>query len=238
VFTPVYSTFIQRAYDQVNHDVARQNLHVVFGIDRAGLVGADGETHQGIYDIALLRHIPNMTILHPKDANEAYTLLNTAFKVCNGPVALRYPRGKTICDFNQTITSDTTDLKWDILHDGETATFIGFGTIVTQVLEYVKTHQLDIKVINAKVIKPLDQSILNQIALEHRHTVVYEEAALAGGFGSSILEFLNQHNQSTNHITLMGIEDAFIQHGDTPSVLRELKLDLQSVINTLMKKNT
>ncbi|MCF7925602.1 MAG: 1-deoxy-D-xylulose-5-phosphate synthase [Candidatus Izimaplasma sp.] len=236
VFCPIYSTFIQRAYDQVNHDVARQNLHVVFGIDRAGIVGADGETHQGIYDIPLLRHIPNMTILHPKDATEAFEQLNYAFKEHTGPIALRYPRGKTECDFNQIITPDVAPLTWDVTHQGNQAIFIAFGEMLNRVTKYVITHKLDVEVINARVIKPLDHPLLSSIISRELPIIIYEESAKLGGFGSSVLEYYNQLGENTSQITCLGIDDNYVQHGDNESLLKELSLDLDSVIKTIKEK--
>lgn len=233
VFTPIYSTFLQRAYDQLNHDVARQNLHVVFGIDRAGIVGADGETHQGIYDIPLMRHIPNMTVVHPMDANEAFMLLNTAFKEHTGPIAIRYPRGKVISDFNQEITSKKASLTWPVLTKGTQAVFIGFGEMVKKVNDYVNTHQLDVMVVNARVIKPLDTAILNEVHALNVPIITYEESALSGGFGSSVLEYFNQAHLETARVTCMGISDVFVQHGPHAALLKEHKLDLDSVIKQI-----
>ncbi len=234
VFTPIYSTFIQRAYDQVNHDVARQNLKVVFGIDRAGIVGADGETHQGIYDIPLLRHIPNIKIAHPRNPEEAFKILNYAFKVNTGPFFLRYERGNQYYDFNKGISSDTIQKpKWEILHQGNKAVFIAFGTILEQVKKEVIRLNLDIEVIDAMFIKPLDEEILKSVVAKNVPIVIYEESTLLGGFGSSILEYFTINNYDTLKIHLMGISDQFVEQGSKEEILKELNLDLVSIIKTI-----
>jgi 1-deoxy-D-xylulose-5-phosphate synthase len=141
VFLPIYSTFLQRAYDQVNHDVARQNLKVVFGIERAGIVGADGETHQGVFDIPLLRHIPNMKIAHPRNQEEAYQILNYAFKENKGPIAVRYERGSTAFNDELIKTSKIATTSWDVLQEGKDVSFVSFGSILDQVMEQSKKRK-------------------------------------------------------------------------------------------------
>jgi 1-deoxy-D-xylulose-5-phosphate synthase len=236
VFTPIYSTFIQRAYDQVNHDVARQNLKVVFGIDRAGIVGADGETHQGVFDIPLLRHIPNITIAHPRTAIEAFELLNYAFKKQDGPFIIRYPRGSTICDFNNPVTKNYASLTWDTIHKGSKATFIAFGTILDDVRATALKEKLDIEIINAKIIKPLDHQMIDRVLTSNKPVIIYEESALLGGFGSSILEYAVANQLPTSNIHLMGIKDEFVQHGDKTSILKEYNLDVKSIIKTIKER--
>ena len=236
VFTPIYSTFIQRAYDQINHDVARQNLKVVFGIDRAGLVGADGETHQGIYDIPLLRHIPNITIAHPRNALEAFKILNYAFKVNTGPFVIRYERGNTFYDFSNGIPSGIYQLpKWEIMRDGDKAVFIAFGSILEQVEKEVERLNLDVCVIDAKFIKPLDKDILKIVAAKNVPTIIYEESVKHGGLGSAVLEHFVTEKMNISNITLMGIEDQFVDQGRKEEVLKELNLDLASIIGTIQK---
>jgi len=234
VFTPIYSTFIQRAYDQVNHDVARQNLKVVFGIDRAGIVGDDGETHQGIYDIPLLRHIPNMVISHPRNPEEAFKLLNYAFKENKNPFVIRYERGKAFYDFSNPIPNDSLKKpSWEIIHQGNKAVFISFGSILDTVKEEVEKLNLDILMVNARFIKPLDKEMLSLISNKSVPIVIYEESALLGGFGSSILEYYSENNMNLSNIHLMGIKDEFIDQGSKELILKELNLDLDSIISKL-----
>jgi len=236
VFTPIYSTFIQRAYDQVNHDVARQNLKVVFGIDRAGIVGADGETHQGIYDIPLLRHIPNIKIAHPRNALEAYKILNYAFKVNKSPFVIRYERGKTEYDFSQGITNMIYQHpKWEIIREGKSVVFIAFGSILEELTKEVDKLKLDVCIVDAKFIKPLDSEILATIAKKNVPIIVYEESSLLGGFGSAILEHFVNNKMDTSKITLMGIKDIFVQQGTKDEILKELNLDLDSIIEVIQK---
>ncbi|MCK5762018.1 MAG: 1-deoxy-D-xylulose-5-phosphate synthase, partial [Candidatus Izimaplasma sp.] len=236
VFTPIYSTFIQRAYDQVNHDVARQNLKVVFGIDRAGIVGADGETHQGVFDIPLLRHIPNVKIAHPRNALEAFKILNYAFKVNEGPFVIRYERGKTYYNFNDGIPSIGYETpEWEIMNKGNNVVFISFGSILEQVKEEVTKLKLDVCIIDAKFIKPLDEKILKIVSDKNVPVIIYEESTKLGGFGSSILEYYSSQNVSISNITLMGIGDQFVEQGTKKELLKELKLDLTSIIDMIQK---
>jgi len=233
VFTPIYSTFIQRAYDQMNHDIARQNANVVFGMDRSGLVGADGETHQGVFDIPLLRHIPNMTIVHPRNAVEAFKLLNYAYKVHKGPFVIRYERGTTDYDFTQAITDEISDMKWESLSKGTNGTFIAFGSILNEVKEDLE--KLNIEVIDAKVLKPLDTEMLDKIAKKKKNITIYEESQLSGGFGSSVLEYYaSKQIQTSTH--LLGIPDQYVEQGSKEELLKELKLDKESVINYIKKQ--
>lgn len=234
VFTPIYSTFLQRAYDQVNHDVARQNLKVVFGLDRSGIVGADGETHQGLFDIPLLRHIPNMTIAHPRNPQEAFKLLNYAFKVNTGPFAIRYERGKVFYNFEDGITNETFEKPlWEIINEGKKAVFLSFGSMLEKVKEEVIKENLDVCIIDAKFIKPLDEDIISYISYLNVPLIIYEESSLLGGFASSVLEHLVINKMDTSKVTLMGIKDEFIQQGSKDIVLKELNLDLTSIINKI-----
>ncbi len=233
VFVPIYSTFIQRAYDQVNHDVARQNAKVVFGIDRAGLVGADGETHQGVFDIPLLRPIPNMKIVHPRNAEEAFKLLNYAFKVNTGPICVRYERGTVEYDLTNEITDEISDLSWETLEQGANATFIAFGSILDKVRTELK--ELNVEVIDAKSIKPLDTETINRVINKNKQVFIYEESQILGGFGSSVLEYMAQENLQVN-VTLFGIKDQYVEQGTKEELLQELGLDKESIINKI--KNT
>jgi len=234
VFTPIYSTFIQRAYDQVNHDVARQNLKVVFGIDRAGIVGADGETHQGVFDIPLLRHIPNIKIAHPRNPEDAFKILNYAFKVNTGPFVLRYERGKVNYDFSKAITSEICSFpKWEVIQEGNSLVFIAFGSILEQLKEEAIKQQLDICIIDGKFIKPLDEEMLIYVESKKTPVIIYEESSLQGGFGSAILEHINNKKLNIENITLMGIEDQYVHQGTKNEILKELNLDVASIINVV-----
>lgn len=232
-FLAIYSTFLQRAYDQVLHDIARQNLNVVIGIDRSGLVGADGETHQGIYDIAFLRHMPNMVIMMPKDENEGQHMVKTAFDYNEGPIAIRYPRGNGL-----GIPMDD-DLKaipigsWEALVEGKDAAILTFGTTIPMALqaaEQLKAQGIHAAVINARFIKPLDYAMLDQLFENQTPIVTLEEAALAGGFGSAVLEYAHDVQYKAAPIERMGIPDYFIEHGDVPQLLAEVGLTVENVV--------
>lgn len=241
-FVSIYSTFFKRAFDQVHHDVARQELNVVFGVDRAGVVGADGETHQGIYDIPMLRPIPNMTLMMPKDAKEAYDLLYTAYQI-DGPVAIRYPRGEVT---DVSASYDSFELipvgSWEMLKTGTMAYIISMGPILEDLVNLAQQlsqdEHLDVGVINARFIKPLDDKLLDELATYNVPLIVYEESAVIGGLGTAILEYYNETKQVVE-VKRMGIPDLYVQHGSVPEVLEELHLSLQDIkaeIKEVIKK--
>ncbi|MBN2605162.1 MAG: 1-deoxy-D-xylulose-5-phosphate synthase [Bacilli bacterium] len=236
VFVPIYSTFIQRAYDQINHDVARQNCKVVFGIDRAGIVGADGETHQGVFDIPLLRHIPNMTIAHPRNANEAFRLLDYAFMVNQGPFALRYERGNVIFQENDISYQPMKRPSWEVIQSGTKCVFISFGSILEQVKDEVVKQQLDVMIVDAKFIKPLDHELLDEISVMNIPIIIYEESSLLGGFGSAVSEYMVQTKKSTLMLELMGIDDQYVEQGTKKEILEKLNLDLMSIMKKIKEK--
>lgn len=236
VFTPIYSTFIQRAYDQVSHDVARQDLHVVFGIDRAGLVGPDGETHQGIYDIPLLRHIPNVLIAEGKDAIETFMLLNYAFNVNKHPFILRYPRENTVYDFANEITSEAfSEPSWEYLSVGNKGTFIGFGPIINKVKEKYSNLNIDASIVNARFIKPLDFNMLDEISKSNKPIIIYEESIKSGGFSSSIFEYFVSKKYDTRKIEVMAIDEIYVEQGTRDELLKELELDIDSIVKKSIK---
>ncbi|MFV9510783.1 1-deoxy-D-xylulose-5-phosphate synthase [Tepidibacillus sp. LV47] len=219
----IYSTFLQRAYDQLIHDVTRQNLHVTFAIDRAGFVGADGETHHGVFDIAYLRSLPNMTIMMPKDENELQHMIYTAIEYCDGPVAVRYPRGNGLgVDLDEEFQVIPIG-KFEIVHPGKNVAILAVGPMVHLAEEAAKKLTeigIEPMVINARFIKPLDEELLLQLADKGMDILTVEEGVLKGGFGSSILEFYSEH-QKEMHVKMMGIPDRFIEQGSIPE-LRKL----------------
>jgi 1-deoxy-D-xylulose-5-phosphate synthase len=232
-FLAIYSTFLQRAYDQVVHDVCRQNLNVFFGIDRAGLVGADGETHQGVFDIAFLRHIPNIVLMMPKDENEGQHLVYTALKYDAGPIALRYPRGNGLGVKLDTELCQIPIGTWEVLTEGTDVCLLTFGTTIQMVLkayDSLLAEDVSVKIINARFLKPLDEEMLYELFASNMPILTIEEAILKGGFGSSILEFASIHRFVNQRIDCMGIPDYFIEHGSVNELLDEIGLTTENVI--------
>jgi 1-deoxy-D-xylulose-5-phosphate synthase len=211
----VYSTFLQRAYDQVVHDICRQNLNVIFAIDRAGFVGADGETHQGVYDIAFLRHVPNMVLMMPKDENELRNMLKTAVDYDDGPIAVRYPR---ISGSGVSFDEAMTPIKigtWDMVRDGDYAALLAIGPMVQvaeEAAELLKREGINVRVINARFVKPLDEKMLLAMAKERIPLMVIEEGSVQGGLGSAVLEFYTLHGIQPYSIHIAGVPDVFIEH--------------------------
>ncbi|MEH7124463.1 1-deoxy-D-xylulose-5-phosphate synthase [Bacillus sp. JJ1532] len=241
-FLAIYSTFLQRAYDQVVHDICRQNLNVFIGIDRAGLVGADGETHQGVFDIAFLRHVPNLVLMMPKDENEGQHMVYTAVNYDDGPIALRFPRGNGL-----GVPMDTSFHKipigtWEVLKNGTDAAILTFGTTIPMALKaaaILEKQGQSIKVINARFIKPLDEKMLLELFKDHMPILTIEEAVLQGGFGSTVLEFAHENGFHHIEIDRMGIPDRFIEHGSVDKLLEEIGMttgDVVDRINNLARK--
>ncbi|MFC5713310.1 1-deoxy-D-xylulose-5-phosphate synthase [Thalassorhabdus alkalitolerans] len=223
----VYSTFLQRGYDQLVHDVCRQNLNVIFAIDRAGLVGADGETHQGVFDIAYLRHLPNMKILMPKDENELQHMIFTAVQHDDGPVAVRYPRGNGYGIKMDKELKELTIGKWEVLRDGGELTILTFGTMIPvamEAAESLESQGVSVRVVNATSAKPLDESLLEELKEEGKPILTLEEAALQGSFGSAVLEYYHDHDSHGMIIERMGIPDRYIEHGSVPELYEEIGL--------------
>ncbi len=237
-FLAIYSTFLQRAYDQVVHDICRQNLNVFIGIDRAGLVGADGETHQGVFDIAFMRHVPNMVLMMPKDENEGQHMVNTALKYDDGPIAMRFPRGNGI-----GVPLDE-DLKtfpigtWEVIKEGGDVAILTFGTTIPMAIEaanHLEQQGISVKVVNARFIKPLDRQMLSELFERKMPVLTIEEAVLQGGFGSSILEFAFENRYFDAVIDRMGIPDQFIEHGSVDELLKEIDLTVDSTIRKVIE---
>ncbi|WP_353947931.1 1-deoxy-D-xylulose-5-phosphate synthase [Sporolactobacillus sp. Y61] len=228
----IYSTFLQRAYDQVLHDICRQNLNVMIAVDRAGLVGADGETHQGVFDIAFLRSLPNLKIMMGKDENELRNMVYTAIKYNDGPIAVRFPRGNGLGVAFDQHPSEIPIGKWEVLREGSDAYILSFGPMLQVAIEaahQLQSKGLQIGVINARFIKPLDKDMLIRLAKEKKPVLTLEEGVLAGGFGSSILEFYADQKEYGLMIDRMGIPDTFVEHGSVRELLKELGLTSEHV---------
>jgi 1-deoxy-D-xylulose-5-phosphate synthase len=238
-FLAIYSTFLQRAYDQVVHDICRQNLNVFIGIDRSGLVGADGETHQGVFDIAFLRHLPNMVIMMPKDENEGQHMVKTAIEYNDGPIALRYPRGNGLGVPMDVELQVIPIGSWQVLREGTDAAILTFGTTIPMALEAadrLAKQGVQVEVINARFIKPLDVHMLHQLVKRNLPLFTVEEAVLQGGFGSSILEFLQDHDYTGVSVSRMGIPDHFIEHGNVDELLNEIHITADELVLRIQNK--
>ncbi|HEX7401506.1 MAG TPA: 1-deoxy-D-xylulose-5-phosphate synthase [candidate division Zixibacteria bacterium] len=233
----VYSTFLQRAFDQVIHDVALQNLPVILAVDRAGVVGADGPTHNGDFDLSYLRQIPNWIIAAPKDGNELKDLLYFAINWGKSPVAIRYPR-TLIPDAITEAYSRIEMGTWERLKEGKDVAILAVGSMVYPAMD--ASHQLldegiEVEVVNARFVKPLDRKMLTYILKEFDNIITVEENALLGGFGSAILEFAEANDLDRSSIKRMGIPDEFIQHGSRNQLLGLLGLDKKGIIQTVKK---
>ncbi len=211
----IYSTFLQRAYDQIIHDVCIQNLPVIFCLDRAGIVGADGPTHQGVYDIAYLRSIPNMTVAAPKDEAELQRLLVTAINHTSGPIALRYPRGSGLgVPLMEEGWEPLPVGKGEVLRTGDDVLLLGYGTMVSsamQAAEILSEHGIEATVVNARYVKPLDEELIIPLAKQIGKVVTLEEGCLQGGFGSAILESLADAGVYVP-VKRLGIPDELVDH--------------------------
>jgi 1-deoxy-D-xylulose-5-phosphate synthase len=221
----IYSTFLQRAYDQLIHDVAIQNLPVVFALDRAGLVGADGATHAGAYDIPFVRCIPNMSMACPADENECRQLLSTAFAQ-NHPVAVRYPRGAGVGVAVQPSLEGLPFGKGVARKQGQNIAILAFGTLLYPALKAAEA--LGITVVNMRWVKPLDVELLATMAKTHQALVTVEEGAVMGGAGSAVLEAL-QAADLVLPVLQLGLDDRFIEHGDPAKLLALQGLDAAGI---------
>jgi 1-deoxy-D-xylulose-5-phosphate synthase len=228
----IYSTFLQRAYDQLIHDVAIQNLPVVFALDRAGLVGADGATHAGAYDIAFLRCIPNMSIACPADENECRGLLSSAFEQ-NHPVAVRYPRGAGV---GAAMSSGLEALqfgKGEVRRSGKRIAILAFGTLLHPALAVAE--KLNATVVNMRWAKPLDVELLLKVAAEHEALVTLEDAAIIGGAGSAVVEALAAAGV-LKPVLQLGLPDEFIEHGDPVKLMALQGLDAAGIQSSIEKR--
>lgn len=230
----IYSTFLQRAYDQLIHDVAIQNLPVVFAIDRAGLVGADGPTHAGSFDLTYLRCIPNMTVMTPADENECRQMLYTAFQL-KTPSAVRYPRG-TGSGVNVEQEMQAIPIGCgEIRRQGKQIALLAFGSMLSPCLEAAEV--LNATVANMRFVKPLDQALIESLAAEHELLVTVEENTVMGGAGSAVLEYLASRGIIVNVIQL-GLPDSFIDQGDPEQMLADCGLDKRGIVQAVQQRVT
>lgn len=234
----IYSTFLQRAYDQILHDVALQNLNVVFAIDRAGIVGDDGETHQGIYDISFLYTIPNMTILSPASPNELKYMLEYALTQHRGPIAIRYPRGSDI-EFEGS-EKPFELARGTLLKTGNHITLIGVGHMVGIALEaqlLLKEQGINCDVINPRSLLPVDDELILSSCKKTGRIFIIEDVIKTGGFGAYVLELVNNARIEA-HVTILGLPGRGIEHGKREQIYKRYGLDAQGVVNAIMGENS
>ncbi|OWZ84012.1 1-deoxy-D-xylulose-5-phosphate synthase [Natranaerobius trueperi] len=232
----LYSTFLQRAYDQITHDICLQNLPVVLGVDRAGIVGGDGETHQGLYDLSFLRNIPNLVIMSPKNEKELKDMISTGISL-NKPVVIRYPRG---CGEGVPLNEPPKLLplyKGETLRKGNQIALVAVGKMVNhanKVAENLETHGISTTVYNARFIKPLDEEGIKKLASSHQHLCVFEENTEIGGFSSGVLEYLSSIGMSDKILFRFALPDKFIPQGERDKLLAEYMMAPEQISDKLL----
>ncbi len=226
----IYSTFLQRGYDQLIHDVAIQNLPVLFALDRGGLVGGDGATHNGAFDYAYLRTVPNLTVMAPSDADECRQMLYTGFCM-DGPAAVRYPRGAAVGEAGKEMKTLPVG-RGEIRRRGKRVAILAFGSMLKPALE--AAAELDATVANMRFVKPVDADLVRRLAEEHELLVTVEEHQAMGGAGSAVCEALNLHGIE-KRVVLLGLPDRFIDHGDPAKLLASVGLDAEGIRNSVRR---
>ncbi|HEY5583935.1 MAG TPA: 1-deoxy-D-xylulose-5-phosphate synthase [Ruminiclostridium sp.] len=231
----IYSSFLQRAYDQIIHDVATQKLHVIFAVDRAGIVGEDGETHQGVFDMSFLNHIPHLTIMAPADYCELRQMVDFAINKQTGPIAIRYPRGRGKECLAEKIPLQLG--KGAVLRKGENVCILAIGSMVDTAIsaaEKLESYGVSAEVISARFVKPIDEELIIDCGKRFEHIITLEDNCRFGGFGSRVLQVLNKHGLKTN-LNIMGLPEEFIPHGSRNQLLKNLGLDFDSITNKILE---
>lgn len=234
-FCNIYSTFMQRAYDQVIHDVAIQNLNLVFCLDRGGLVGDDGATHHGVYDLAYMRSIPNITVSAPMNEEELRNLMYTAQLKNKGPFSIRYPRGRGVMPEWKTPFEEIPVGKGRLVRKGSDIAILSIGHIGNYVVEASKElakKHIDVAHYDMRFVKPIDEEILHEVGKSFKAVITIEDGTIVGGFGSAVLEFMSENGYSIN-IKRLGVPDQFIDHGTPQELHRECGFDVEGIIKTV-----
>ncbi len=232
----IYSTFLQRAYDQLIHDICLSNHHVVFAIDRGGIVGSDGETHQGIFDISYLTSIPNLTVMAPKNAWELEAMLEYAVSKCEGPVAIRYPRGDAytgLSDYSQEIDG----LKAEVIHEGNRVALLAYGSMVSRAEEAYNTlssEGIKVTLVNMRYAKPIDYEMVERMCNEHEYIITLEENVLSGGLSEHIAAYVSWKNISCKCVSVC-LPDEYIEHGSPDILHRKYNIDLKSITERIRR---
>jgi 1-deoxy-D-xylulose-5-phosphate synthase len=240
-YCAIYATFLQRSYDQIIHDVALQNLPVVFCLDRAGLVGEDGATHHGIFDIGFLRCIPNMVLFAPMNARDLRNILYTVqLKTLPHPIAIRYPRGRAETADWRSPFKEIPFGKGRVEKEGDTLALLSIGTLGNTINSIVNdlpdAEQSKIAHYNLLFIKPLDTAMLQSIFEKFKQIMTFEDHAVKGGFGSAVLEFAQENNYANHEIEIMGIPDAFVEHGSLEDLKKSIGLDAKTLKEKILNK--
>jgi 1-deoxy-D-xylulose-5-phosphate synthase len=232
----VYSSFLQRAYDQVVHDVCLQKLPVVFAIDRAGLVGSDGETHQGIFDYSFLTSIPNMTVMAPKNARELRDMLAFALKFPL-PISIRYPRGTAYQELS-SLEAPIELGKSELLYRGKDIALLAAGSMVStavHIREKAEPMGYDVTLVNARFIKPIDTEMLERLAETHRVIITMEENVKQGGFGIQVCAYIHEHHPEVR-VIMITLPDNYVEHGDVTRLRAALGIDSDSIMKKLYEE--
>ncbi|MCS1350790.1 1-deoxy-D-xylulose-5-phosphate synthase [Mechercharimyces sp. CAU 1602] len=235
-FLAIYSTFLQRSYDQLIHDIARQNLNVVIAVDRAGFVGEDGETHQGVYDIAFMRCIPNMTIMMPKDENEFQHMLYSASRYNVGPIAVRFPRGAGLGVPMDEQLQDIPLGKAEVVRTGTDVALLALGPMVDRAnaaADYLAQEGISAQVVNVRFVKPLDEELLQDLYQRQLPIVTIEEGSRMGGLGSAVMEHYETEGQHNMMVKVMGVPDYYVEHGSVEEQLQEVGLTAEKIADAV-----
>lgn len=229
-YLAIYSSFLQRAYDQINHDICRMDLPVVIGVDRAGLVGADGETHHGVFDVGILKPLPNIIICQPKDADEAHDLLYTGF-MQEHPFVIRYPRGEVKLRTHDTAKKIEIGT-WEKLNDNPNnkIAIFAYGPDVLSILNKVEVNHLSVTVINCRFFKPLDDACISEMIDRNMKLISYETDMKEGGLGSSLVNYINDHHKNS-YVHRIGIDDTYVRQGSVSQLRKEHHIDILTLFD-------
>jgi 1-deoxy-D-xylulose-5-phosphate synthase len=227
----IYSTFLQRAYDQISHDIARTGAHVVFYVDRAGIVPDDGETHQGIYDVAFLRSIPGMTIMMPKDYHEMRAMVSYATYEVSGPVVIRYPKMRISVN-GEDEKVKLQNAKWEVIIPDSRRVIISYGPDVEEIGKRIRNEKLDIGLINARFLNPLDEEMIAEFSQNKTFIIVYEEVIRTGSLGSALLEYANSHKLDLK-MEMMTLPDTFVEHGKVNIIKKAYNISIDDLLNKI-----